>query len=390
MVKLNLSQSLDNDNVGDDDARKLEHKIANRTLAANLLAKFALLAPLWTSLTAIYAITNPSSAKIFGTPKIMQSALLTLMFAMGMAILPKDVSRAISNPKIIMMNAALCFGMVPLLGLGLSQVLSLVAAGFTGGSSSSFLLSSKNTQVGLLLLASVSGGQASNLFTLIAGGDVALSVICTLTTTLLGVLATPLLTKVLVGQTVDVNLMGVVQSVATLVLIPLVSGLGIGQCLPARIHQRIVPCTPVVGILATLILVAGGASSLQSIGPRQWIATALPSSLLCLLSGAIALKCINVWNHHHHHHRSSSNSNSSSSSSKSSQDETLINETAKRALVVETLSKSPTLAYFLASKHFGTEAAAVPAAAMVTLAVLGAFVASLWSALAPVVVDCSR
>jgi predicted Na+-dependent transporter len=29
------------------------------------------------------------------------------------------------------------------------------------------------------LLGSVSGGQASNLFTLLAGGDVALSIVCT-------------------------------------------------------------------------------------------------------------------------------------------------------------------------------------------------------------------
>mmetsp|Transcript_36150 Transcript_36150/g.87418 ORF Transcript_36150/g.87418 Transcript_36150/m.87418 type:complete len:458 (-) Transcript_36150:2147-3520(-) len=368
-MKLNLSQSLANEN---NDASSNEENNKAKTLASSLLAKFSLLAPLWTSAAAIYAIANPSSAttKVLGSPNVMQNALFTLMFAMGMAILPKDVSRAISNPKILMMNAVLCFGMVPLLGVGLSQVFRLVTTVTNAGS----LYSSSSTQVGLLLLASVSGGQASNLFTLIAGGDVALSVICTLSTTLLGVLMTPLLAKVLVGQTVQVNLIGVVQSVASLVLVPLVTGLGLGHWLiPTRIHQRIiVPFMPVVGILATLILVAGGASSLsfnqKSLGPWQWVATALPSSLLCLLSGAAALQWINFWN-------------------RQRKPKDAINETSKRALVVEALSKSPTLAYFLASKHFGKEAAAVPAAAMVTLAVLGALVASLWSTLAPVTAD---
>ena len=77
---------------------------------------------------------------------------------------------------------------------------------------------------GILLLGSVSGGQASNLFTLLAGGDVALSIICTLSTTLLGVLATPLLVKVLLGRAVAVDGIAVLQSVASLVLAPLVTG----------------------------------------------------------------------------------------------------------------------------------------------------------------------
>jgi BASS family bile acid:Na+ symporter len=53
-------------------------------------------------------------------------------------------------------------------------------------------------------------------------------------------------------------------------------------------------------------------------------------------------------------------------------------------LVVETLSKSPTLAYVLALKHFGRSAASIPAAGMVSLAVIGALVASLWSIIDPI------
>ena len=54
-------------------------------------------------------------------------------------------------------------------------------------------------------------------------------------------------------------------------------------------------------------------------------------------------------------------------------------ERTKRTLVVETLSKSPTLAYILALKHFDLSVALIPGAAMVTLAVVGALVASAWS-----------
>eukprot|EP00578_Thalassiosira_sp_NH16_P032107 CAMPEP_0181079028 /NCGR_PEP_ID=MMETSP1071-20121207/1806_1 /TAXON_ID=35127 /ORGANISM="Thalassiosira sp., Strain NH16" /LENGTH=105 /DNA_ID=CAMNT_0023160393 /DNA_START=168 /DNA_END=482 /DNA_ORIENTATION=- len=46
----------------------------------------------------------------------------------------------------------------------------------------------------------------------------------------------------------------------------------------------------------------------------------------------------------------------------------------QRTLVVETLSKSPTLAFVLAKQHFGDRAAAIPAAGMVSLAIVGAAV----------------
>ena len=58
-------------------------------------------------------------------------------------------------------------------------------------------------------------------------------------------------------------------------------------------------------------------------------------------------------------------------------------ESSRRTLVVETLSKSPTLAYVLSQKHFA-QASTIPAASMVSLAIVGAVVASFWQALDPI------
>jgi BASS family bile acid:Na+ symporter len=311
-------------------------------VAASLLSKCSLLAPVWTSLAALYVTTNPSASGFFVSSKVIHNSLLTLMFAMGLAITPNDISKALSDPKLLGGNAILCYGMVPLAALLLSK--QCMFSGPEG--------------VGLLLLGSVSGGQASNLFTLISGGDVALSVICTLSTTLLGVFATPLLVKLLWGQTLLLDVQGVVISVASLVLLPLVSGLGFGQVIPARIIQTISPTLPVLGVLATMVLVAGGASNL-SLQHQSFQNVVLPSCLLCLISGAMALWFVNTF-----------------------LKET--KEASKRALVIETISESPSLAYVLACRHFESSAAAVPAAAMVTLAILGAMVASLWSMFAPI------
>eukprot|EP00980_Cylindrotheca_fusiformis_P027051 scaffold18563_cov132-Cylindrotheca_fusiformis.AAC.7 len=329
-----------NDGRGTNDNRR---RTGRASRISRLLSKFSLLAPVWTLLAALYASSNPSTATFFGSANVIHNSLWTLMFAMGLAITPSDITKTISDPKLLAFNALLCYGMVPILALLMSKHPMFIGA---------------DTKIGLLLLGSVSGGQASNLFTMISGGNVALSVICTLSTTILGVIATPLLAQLLLGETVFVDVAGVIQSVSALVILPLVLGLGLGQVLPARIMKTISPALPFAGILATMILVAGGASSL-SLQTRSFQKVVLPSCLLSLVSGVLALVLV----------------------------QGLLKETSeasKRALVIETMSKSPTLAYVLACRHFGPWAASVPAAAMVTLAVLGAMVASLWSLLAPI------
>jgi BASS family bile acid:Na+ symporter len=329
-----------------DDDDDLVHIIPKKIKAPeSYLAKFSLMAPVWTTLAAIFAVSYPLRAQIFGSLAIMRKSLMTLMFAMGLAITPKDVSKVLSNPKIIALNGLLCYGIAPLLALIISKLLDLFNV--------------SQTNVGLLLLASVSGGQASNLFTMIAGGDVALSVICTLSTTLLGVVATPLLVKGLLGQSVQVDTNGVVRSVASMVLLPLLFGLSFGQILPPKIIKSITPVLPTLGVLATIILVIGGASNLQ-LKQQCFGSVVLPSCLLCLASGVVSWWFVNQR-------------------LKGPKE-----EATKRALVIETLSKSPTLAYVLACQHFEPSAKAIPAAAMVTLAILGASIASLWSILAPI------
>jgi BASS family bile acid:Na+ symporter len=104
---------------------------------------------------------------------------------------------------------------------------------------------------------------------------------------------------------------------------------------------------PLVGVAATLCLVGGGAanSAKISFGFRATLA----SILLPVLGGFVASLIARG-----------------------------LPERSKRTLVIEVLSKSPTLAYVLALKHFDAAAAAVPAAGMVSLAVVGALVASGW------------
>jgi BASS family bile acid:Na+ symporter len=314
---------------------------------------FCKFAPLWTLMAAALSIQHSSAiAPTIGSLYVMQKALAVLMLAMGLTVTPKDFSRAMQQPSIVILNGILCFGMMPLLALFIANILSF----------------DPSRTAGIVSLGCVSGGQASNLFALLAGGDVALSVVCTLSTTLLGVIATPLLIKRLLQCVVVVDGMGVLRSVASLVLVPLLTGLGLGRFAP-RLVQRLEPFCPLVGVFATLLLVAGGASNSASIlvaGDVGRLGVIAASCLLPVLGGGLALLL--------------SYFSMGTVGRKSTRKE----EKSRRTLVVETLSKSPTLAYVLAQKHFGQSAASIPAAGMVSLAVIGAIVATLWSIVDPI------
>lgn len=294
------------------------------------------------------------------------------MLSMGLTIQPKDLENVLTkNSFLLFQNLMLCFGMMPLLALGIASILGY------------------NTYdtAGIILLGCVSGGQASNLFTMISGGDVALSIICTLTSTLVGVLATPVLIQFLLGTSLNIDSIGVLKSVVKLVLAPLVIGLTLNRktnsssssttttssstTVVERIKRYI---CPLIGVFSTLILVAGGAANsasnillfsrnssetnVNTMLNFMMSPTVTGSYLLPLLGGFVSYLWLSV---------------TSKSKSRS-----------KRALVIETLSKSPTLAYVLAQKHFDSQTCAIPAMGMVSLAVIGSLVASLWSTLSPV------
>ena len=317
-----------------------------------------LLTPVLVTLLAsgvgILPATQPWMIKTCGHVFTLQAALAVLMLAMGLTMTPEALEAALQQPRVILLNMLLCFGAMPLMALLVTVVLGPT-------------LVSPSQRMGTILLGCVSGGQASNLFTLLAGGDVALSVICTLSTTLVGVVATPLLVQALLGASVPVQALGVLKSVATLVLLPLVTGLALGRFLSAQWLQtlRSQYCQR-VGLGATMILVAGGASNAAASmamtnikGASSLLSTIGISVLLPLMGGAAALGVASFL------------------------PQTILPEASKRALVIEVLSKSPTLAHVLALRHFGVAAASIPAVSMVSLALVGALVASTWQGLDP-------
>ena len=128
----------------------------------------ALTFPCLSLAAAASGLAFPRACAPLGSLPALQAGMSALMLSMGLSLTPADLRRALASPREIMLNAALCFGAMPLVAVALARLLTLPAA----------------TAAGLVLLGSVSGGQASNLCALLAGGDLALSVVLTVSTTL--------------------------------------------------------------------------------------------------------------------------------------------------------------------------------------------------------------
>merc|ERR1711972_991449 len=85
---------------------------------------------------------------------------------------------------------------------------------------------------GMALIGALNGGQASNLCTLIAGGDVALSVLMTISTTFGCIIMTPAICKLALGAVVPVDAFGIVKSTFQVVVAPVVLGVGLNTVTP--------------------------------------------------------------------------------------------------------------------------------------------------------------
>lgn len=312
---------------------------SGRDLFFKCLEAFTIFTPVWTLLVSIIGIIHHKAVvSLVGDLNTVQTCLWMLMLSMGLSIEPDDVSEALKKPQILLANLALCFVMMPLISVIIAKILRY----------------DFNQTSGIILLGSVSGGQASNLFTMIAGGDVALSILCTLTSTLAGVFITPFLINGLLGTTLSFNLLDVLADISSLVLVPVMSGLFLGFFAKGFISRIRFLC-PIIGIFSTLILCAGGAAKSAIISSGYDLTSILSSCILSSLGGLMAFLFTSIRPINQK-----------------------VSIKSKKALVIETLSKSPTLAYVLASKHFEA-AAAIPSAAMVTLAAIGALVGSGWS-----------
>lgn len=144
--------------------------------------------------------------------------------------------------------------------------------------------------LGLCLVGCSPGGTASNLVSLIAKADVALSVLLTSCSTILASIATPLLVKLLVGSTIAISGWTLCTATARVVLLPVLLGMIVNSKAPnlaSRISRFMPFCSVVLVALICGGVVAENASLLFSTTSSSGAAL-IPR----IVSAVLGLHCI--------------------------------------------------------------------------------------------------
>lgn len=185
--------------------------------------------------------------------KTINYLLGVVMFGMGLALNLHDFKIVFSRPKDIIIGCMAQFTVMPLLAWGLAKVFQLDEA----------------LALGVILVGCCPGGTASNVITYLAKGDLALSVGMTGVSTVLAPLLTPLLTWLLAGESIHVDVAGMLLSILWVVILPIVLGLVIKSLWPKFTEKAMdyLPAFSSVAIAFTVsIVISANASKLLASG----------------------------------------------------------------------------------------------------------------------------
>ncbi|CFV36020.1 transporter%2C sodium/bile acid symporter family [Yersinia enterocolitica] len=234
-----------------------------------MLAKITRLFPLWALLLSVAAYFRPTT--FVGIGPYVGPLLMLIMFTMGVTLRLDDFKRVLSRPAPVAAATFLHYLIMPLTAWILAILFRMPP----------------DLSAGMVLVGSVASGTASNVMIYLAKGDVALSVTISAVSTLVGVFATPLLTRLYVDATISVDVVGMLKSILQIVVIPITAGLIVHHTFTKTV-KRIEPYLPAMSMVCIVAIisavVAGSQSHIASVGFVVIIAVILHNGI-GLLSG---------------------------------------------------------------------------------------------------------
>ena len=211
-----------------------------------MIQRITSLFAVWTVLGTVWAWFVPGhflwvvdgTVMPFGQPLV--SVLLgIIMLGMGLTLTFDDFRAVLALPRAIAAGVVLQFTVMPLAGIALASGFGLESG----------------LAVGLVLVSCCPGGTASNVVTYLARANLALSVAMTMASTLIAIVATPLLTGWLAGVFVEIDRWSLFRGMVTIVLIPVVVGVLLNRYLSGLTRQA-AKISPIASIIAIILIVA--------------------------------------------------------------------------------------------------------------------------------------
>ena len=188
-------------------------------------------------LSALAALLFPDTVGHL-KPRLINPLLGVIMFGMGLTLKAEDFKVVFSRPKDVLVGCLAQFTVMPLLAFALTKIFRLEPA----------------LAIGVILVGCCPGGTASNVITYLAKGDLALSVGMTAVSTLLAPILTPLLVWLLAGESVDVDVVGMLLSILWVVILPIALGLLVKRFWP-RTTEQASAYLPALSTLAICVIV---------------------------------------------------------------------------------------------------------------------------------------
>ncbi|MFE9785990.1 bile acid:sodium symporter family protein [Nocardia salmonicida] len=202
---------------------------------------------------------------------VLPVALVVVMFGLGLTLTPQDFHRVIRHPKAVAIALGCQLVVLPALCL-----LLVVLFGLTGA-----------LAVGMMLLAASPGGTSANLFSHLAGGDVALNIILTAINSVLAAVTMPIVITLSVAAFMNDDAAVGLQpaklvQVISVVLVPVAIGMWINHVYPAfsgRMAKPVKIASMAVLVMAVTVAVGSEFDTLRDNFARLGLITVMLSVL---------------------------------------------------------------------------------------------------------------
>ncbi len=179
---------------------------------------------------------------------IVLPILVLLMFDLGLTLRPADFRLVMERPKAVLVGFVGQIVLLPLIGLAIGYGFQMEAVFF----------------LGVMLIACSPGGSSSNVFSMLAGGDVALSVSLTMLSSIVTLFTGPLVMSYATGlvgenQSITLPVGNLLVQNLVLMLVPIVMGLAVAMWraeLARRMHGVLKKLAfPALILLATIFFI---------------------------------------------------------------------------------------------------------------------------------------
>ena len=177
---------------------------------------------------------------------LLAAMIFVIMLGMGASLTPRDFWLALKRPQGLIIGVVSQYGFMPFIGFAMAVTLDLP----------------EPIAIGLLIVSCMPGGTTSNIFTYFSKGNLALSVLMTVTSTVFGVVLIPIV-LLIYASALDLTIPRE-NIIATLVvlLIPVAIGMSL-----RKINANIGAVTEFMGSALALFFIAFIAISWV---PRNW------------------------------------------------------------------------------------------------------------------------